>query len=107
MCKVNIVNITHQITTDYSDAEWMLYYWGPILLLEKDADAIILGNYDKIDLPAMIAFDYGYGKAILIGTHPEIEENTLRDGTNWGNELDDRGSDWDLLNRAVQSLENR
>lgn len=107
MCKVNIVNTTHQITKGYSDAEWMLYYWGPVLLLEKDADVIILGNYDKIDQPAIIAFDYGYGKAFLIGTHPEIDENTLRDGTNWGEELDDNGSDWTLLDRAVKWLENR
>lgn len=107
MCNVNIVNATHPITRDHLDNEWMLYYWGPFFLPDKDVDVIILGNYDKIDQPAMIAFDYGYGKVFLIGTHPEIDENTERDGTNWGEKLDDRGSDWDLLRRAVQWLENR
>jgi len=40
----------------------------------------------------MLAFDYGLGRVFLIGTHPEIEEDSERD---------DQGSDWELIRKAV------
>ncbi len=33
--------------------------------------------------------------------HPEIEENSDRDGVKFGNELDDKGLDWDLMKKAT------
>jgi len=34
---------------------------------------------------------------LLVGPHPEIEEDSDRDGTNFANELNDNGSDWPFL----------
>lgn len=99
MCKVNMV--PHAITTE-ADA-WMLYYRGPALVLNTDADASIdiLGRYDKGNQIMMVAFDYGLGRVFLIGTHPEIEEDSERDGVTFADELDDVGSDWELMKKAV------
>jgi len=101
MCEVNIMNSTHPVTISEPDSMWVLYYWGPLFLLDKDANLVILGSYNKGNQPVMLASDYGKGRVFLIGTHPEIEENSDRDGVNFGNELDDKGSDWDLMKKAT------
>ena len=41
------------------------------------------------------------GRVFLIGTHPEIEEDSDRDGVSTADELDERGSDWDLMKNAT------
>jgi len=101
MCKVNIVDSVHPITRSEPDSALMLYYWGPILLPTKDANVTILGNYGRGNQPTMLAFEYGVGRVFLIGTHPEIEEDSERDGVAFADELDDQGSDWDLMRKAV------
>jgi len=101
MCKVNIVGSTHPITQSEPDSAWMLYYWGPMLLPNVGADVDILGEYEIGKQPMMVAFDYGLGRVFLIGTHPEFEEDSERDGTAFADSLDDKGSDWDLMKKAV------
>lgn len=102
MCKVNIVDPTHAITQSGPDSLWILYYWGPVLIPNNDAKVDILGRYDGEEKePAIIAFDYGDGRVFLIGTHPEFEEDSERDGTAFADSLDDKGSDWNFMKRAV------
>lgn len=101
MCKVNIVGSAHPITQSEPNSAWMLYYWGPALVPNKDANITILGKYDKVNQPTMLAFDYGLGRVFLIGTHPEIEEDSERDGVTFADDLDDQGSDWELMRKAV------
>ena len=101
MGKVNIVDSTHPVTQSEPDSAWMLYYWGPMLIPNEDATIAILGKYDRGNQPTMLAFDYGLGRVFLIGTHPEIEEDSERDGIAFADELDDQGSDWELMKRAV------
>ena len=101
MCKVDIVDPTHPITRSEPDSAWILYYWGPMLIPNKDANVAILGKYDRGNQPAMIAFEYGLGRVFIIGTHPEFEEDSDRDGVVFADELDDRGSDWELMKKAV------
>jgi len=101
MCKVNIVDSMHPITQSEPDSVWMLYYWGPVLIPNKDVNVTILGKYDRGNQPMILAFDYGLGKVFLIGTHPEIEEDSERDGVAFADELDDQGSDWELMRKAV------
>ncbi len=107
MCKVNIVNHVHPITQSEQDFEIMLYYWGPTLLSNADANVTVLGNYDKGNQTAIVAFEYFQGKVFLIGTHPEIEEDSNRDGVTFGDEFYDEGSDWDLMQKAVLWLMDR
>ena len=101
MGEVNIVDSAHPVTQSEPDSTWMLYYWGPAFVPNKDAETAVLGRYEGVDQPAMLAFDYGLGRVFLIGTHPEIEENSERDGVAFADELDDRGSDWELMQKAV------
>jgi glutamine amidotransferase-like uncharacterized protein len=101
MCKVNILDSTHPIAQSEPNPAWVLYYWGPVLEPNKDANVTILGKYDRINQPTMLAFDYGLGRVFLIGTHPEIEEDSERDGVAFADELDDQGSDWELMEKAV------
>ena len=101
MCLVNMVDSEHAITKSMPDSAWILYYWGPALMPDADADLDTLGKYDIIDQPAILALEYGTGRVFLIGTHPEIEEDSDRDGVTECDELDDRGSDWDLMKAAT------
>ena len=57
--------------------------------------------------PAIIGFDYGDGRALLIGPHLEVEENDPRDGNDFGSSLSDYGSDWPLLSRMMDWVEQR
>jgi glutamine amidotransferase-like uncharacterized protein len=101
MCQVNIVDTNHPIMQSESDSVWILYYWGPALIPDQDTTVAILGRYEKNDLPAILAFEYGSGRVFLIGPHPEIEEDSDRDNVTMADELDDHGSDWDLMRRAT------
>ena len=101
MCEVKIIDQGHLVTQFEPRSEWMLYYWGPALIPNRDANVTILGNYGKGNQTAMLAFDYYQGRVFLVGTHPEIEEDSDRDGVSFGDELDDQGSEWDLMQKAV------
>ncbi len=102
MCQVNVTDSLHFITQSEPDTAWMLYYWGPILLPNSGANVTILGKYDAVNQPAILAFDYEEGRVFLIGTHPEIEEDSDRDSVETADELFDRGSDWDLMRKATR-----
>ena len=101
VCRMNIVDHNHSITLSEPDSVWMLYYWGPILVPNNDTEVTVLGRYNSGNQPSMIALNYGLGRVFLIGTHPEIEEDNNRDGVTFADELDDQGSDWDLMKKAV------
>jgi glutamine amidotransferase-like uncharacterized protein len=101
MCEVDILNTTHRITQHQQADASMLYYWGPALFPNRDADVTILGKYRLGGQPMMVAFQYGEGRVFLIGTHPEIEENNERDGTAFASELQDSDSEWELMREAA------
>jgi glutamine amidotransferase-like uncharacterized protein len=92
---------SHPITEEYPDSSWILYFWGPALLPDDTAEVAVLGQYAAIAQPAMLATVYGRGRVFLIGTHPEIEEDSDRDGVAECDELADRGSDWELMKKAA------
>jgi biotin--protein ligase len=101
MCLVISSQTPHPITETHPDSSWILYFWGPALLPDDGADVTILGLYDTIDQPAMLATEYGRGRVFLIGTHPEIEEDSDRDSVAECDELDDQGTDWELMRSAA------
>ena len=112
MCQVNIVDTVHAITHSISTPQWILYYWGPVLK-PNTSETTVLGKYNAVNQPAILAFDYGLGKVFITGTHPEIEEDSDRDGVVFADtvingtsylgedKLDDKGSDWDLMKKAT------
>lgn len=101
MCCIEVSNRTHPATEPEPEAIWVLYYWGPALLPEEGSDVGVLGRYAAVGKPAIVAFDYGSGRVFLVGAHPEIEEDSDRDGGSFASELDDQGSDWGLMEKAV------
>lgn len=101
MCKLNILNTSHPITQLEPDTAWFMYCYGPMFMPNEGVDVQILGNYEIINKPAMLAFMHGQGRVFIIGVHPEIEEDSDRDGVDFGDVFDDRGSDWDLMKKAA------
>lgn len=101
MCRVDITDHSHPITADLPTENWILYYWGPQFIADPGADVDVLGRYDITGGAAMLAFEYGQGRAFIIGSHPEIEEDSDRDGVRWGNNMDDQGTDWILMKVAT------
>jgi len=101
MCEVNIVDHTHSITQSEQNCVWIAYCYGPTFLPNEDADIEILGEYEIVNQPAIVAFEYGLGRVFIIGTHPEFEEDSDRDGFPPSDKWDDQGSDWELMKKAV------
>ena len=82
----NMASINLQDST-----EWVLYYGGPYF---SGGSFDTIAIYNTNNQPAIIGLNYGNGKVILSGVHPEIEEDCDRDSTNFASELPDSGSDW-------------
>ena len=103
--KVDIVDRGHPVSSSLPEYYWMLYYWGPFYRLEVETNVAILGKYSDVELPAVLVVNYHNGRVFLVGGHPEIEENSLRDGGRFAESLDDPETDWPLLVAAVKWLE--
>ena len=73
-----------------------------MFLPNEEAEIEILGVYDINNQPCIAAFEYGMGKVFIIGTHPEFEEDSERDGLPPSDNFDDQGSDWYLMKKAAQ-----
>lgn len=101
MCRVDIADTTHPIARSEPDSSWILYYWGPTLMPAPEESVTVLARYHAGNRPAILAFDYGLGRVFLVGPHPEFEEDSDRDGVDFPDHLDDRGSDWDLMKKAA------
>jgi glutamine amidotransferase-like uncharacterized protein len=101
MCTVNITDTVHAITASLEPVMRILYYWGPSFTPDASAQVSILGRYEANDRAAMLAFLYGKGRIFIIGTHPEIEEDSDRDHCHFAEGLEDEGSDWNLMERAA------
>jgi len=101
MCKLNIVEATHPITQSTPDTAWILYCYGPLFVVDTDAQVSVLGRYEIGNRPAMAAYGFGLGRVFIIGTHPEFEEDSERDDVEWGDTFDDEGSVWELMRKAA------
>ncbi len=101
IARVSFTEAGRSFFKGFNNSIWTLYYWGPALNVDEDPVVSILGIYDGNGLPAIITSERGSGRVALTGTHPEIEENDTRDGSTWGQMLDDRGSDWPILESLI------
>lgn len=104
MARINIVNHDHPITDSMPDHMQILYWGGPHLLPYNGADVTILGTYDATGTPAIVAFEYENGRVFLTGPHPEVEENSDRDGLPPDPGWSDPESEWPLLLKATMWL---
>ncbi len=104
------INKNHEANIYEPMAEDFLYYGEPYFIPYQNQEMQILASWNVISNPAadkapgIIGFNYGQGRVLLIGPHPEIEEDSDRDGNNFGEELNDNGSDWPFLWTAVDWL---
>lgn len=63
---------------------------------------VVVARYAGCGKPAYVACGYGAGRVFLTGPHPEIEEDDNRDGNSYFDYLEDSGSDWPLMQMAVE-----
>jgi glutamine amidotransferase-like uncharacterized protein len=100
MCQVNLE--PHAITDGMQESVQILYYNGPFLKPNADAQVNVIGRYQIGGEPALVAFEYGQGRVFLTGPHPEWEEDDDRDGVDYFDRFDDQGSDWSLMRNAAR-----
>ncbi len=104
MTRVDL-NLKHPINQFEPGSEMILYYGGPYFRKHNGAQMDTVGTWQGYyDLPGIITCNYGQGRVLLMGPHPEIEEDSDRDSTTFADELDDDGSDWPFLWSAIDWL---
>ncbi len=101
MVQINLLDTLHPILQSVLDPSWIFYWVGPKFTPGNPSDVEILGEYDSGNSPAVLAFEYGSGRVFIIGTHPEFEEDSNRDGLPPDSALNDMGSDWELMENAA------
>ena len=79
-----------------------LYRWGPEFHIRNHFGVEIVYSYELTGTAALITGTFGSGVVVLCGCNIEFEENSMRDGTDFGSELQDPESEWDLLERIVE-----
>ncbi len=104
------INTTHEANLYEPSTEDILYYGEPYFIPYQNQEMQVLARWivpaNPIinNSPGIIGFNYEQGRVLLVGPHPEIEEDSDRDGTNFGDELNDNGSDWPFLWTATDWL---
>ena len=105
-----LINQTHEANIYEPQTEDILYYGEPYFMpyqnqeMQVFASWIVPSNPTANNQSGIMGFNYGQGRVLLVGPHPEIEEDSDRDGNNFGEELNDNGSDWPLLWTATDWL---
>jgi glutamine amidotransferase-like uncharacterized protein len=103
------INLNHEANAFEPAQRDVLYYGEPYFVahpgqeMQVFATYIVPSNPVAHGKPGIIGFNYGNGRIVLSGPHPEIEEDSSRDGNSFGEELSDGpdGSDWPFIWTAV------
>lgn len=74
-----------------------MYYVSQCFVPNPGVSVHRIATYEPDGRAGMIAFEYGNGTVFLSSPHPEYEEDSDRDGTTFGDYLDDPDSEWELL----------
>jgi hypothetical protein len=101
------LNPEHPSNAKETQEEWSLLYAGGHFVADENQEMEVVTRYRQTGQPTIITFSYGQGKVLLLGVHPEIEEDNNRDGIAFAEWLDDRGSDWPLMRAVLDWLLNR
>lgn len=81
-----------------------MYYGSQYFVPDVGTDVHVIATYAYNDAAGMIALKYGNGTVFLSSPHPEYEENSNRDDTPFGDDLDDPDSEWGILFRVAKWL---
>ena len=103
------INLGHEAMTYEPAQRDVLYYGEPYFVAHPGQEMQTFASWKVPSDPAadgkpgIVGFNYGSGRVLLVGPHPEIDEDDLRDGTDFGSELSDGvdGSDWPFLWTSV------
>ncbi len=99
------MNLNDEINQFEPVTEDMLYWGGSVFQPYANTNVDTVATYNGLlNNLAIIKFNYGTGRVLLISPHPEIEEDSSRDGVNVAEELNDNGSDWNFLWTATDWL---
>ena len=104
MTQINIVDHAHPVTDAMPDHMHVFYAQGPYLEPHDGANVTVLATYDATGDPAIVALQYGRGRVLLSGVHPEYELDSDRDGSPPDPRLSDQGSEWPLVVEAMKWL---
>jgi len=104
--EMTTLNFNNSGTISFS--EDILYYGGPYFTPDSGAVVRTVATYSYNGASAIVSSPYGSGKVLLIGPHPEIEEDSARDGVTISREdsLDDNGSDWTMMWYLLRAFAN-
>lgn len=99
---IELVGTLHPIGLECASHYQTLYHGGPQFSFSRDEPINVIFNYVATGRPAAIACAYRSGRIFLAGFQPEIEENSDRDSTDFGADLLDTDSEWEIIQRAVR-----
>ncbi len=92
-------------------SEDIIYIGGPYFSNFGTSTVKVLATYQSNAKPAVITANYGSGTVVLFGPHPEIEEDSVRDGVVLNTpgrltkeQMDDNGTDWELMRHVFNEL---
>ncbi len=102
------MNVNRESTgPDLSDEpeSYTLFYESSGYFLADNMTGIIpICTYTDTGLAGIIVFEYGNGTVFLSSPHPEYEEGSLRDGTDFWDTIPDPDSEWNLMLKVTQWL---
>lgn len=103
ICMVDLaVDKGTEIGAKHPEPVYVLSINSPYFEVGESEPIAVVAEYDAIKKPAYIAYRYGQGRVFLTGPHPEIEEDSERDGDDYFDSFEDRGSDWPFMKSAAE-----
>jgi hypothetical protein len=92
-------------------SEDIIYIGGPYFSDFGTSTVKTLATYQYNSKPAVVMANYGSGTVVLFGPHPEIEEDSVRDGVVLNtpgrptkDQMNDNGTDWELMRHVFNEL---
>jgi glutamine amidotransferase-like uncharacterized protein len=77
---------------------YTLFYENSGYFIAENATGVIpIAYYKDTDCCCMLAFEAGAGRVFLSSPHPEYEEGSLNDGTDYFDTMNDPDSEWPLM----------
>ena len=84
------MNLSNPVNQYANPSEYVMYYGGAAFYPDVGQEMHVAATYDDFyDEPAIIQFEYGIGRVLLYGPHPEIEEDSARDNVAFADDLSD------------------
>ncbi len=99
---MTIVNLDQYYLNPTSiGAVQVLYHGGPQFNIISPT-AVSIATLAVTQTPAAAIFEYGNGRVVVCSVQPEIEEDSGRDGSNFGSDLSEPDSEWFWLQTMVE-----